>query len=116
MKKLIIFLVFSLLGITLSFAQGDKKSKAKKIKPHYILIDIYEVPRYEKKGIFIHYGENNTVNIPFNEFKKENHEKNGELLTKTLNDLYEDGYRVTSMSSGAWKRGKITKVIMEYVK
>lgn len=115
MKKLIVFLVFSLVGITLSFAQNNK-TKAQDIKPHYILLDIYEVPSYEKKGIHIHYGNENTEIIPFKDFKKENHDDNGELLTSTLNKLYTDGYRVVSMSSGAWKNGKITKIIMEYMK
>lgn len=79
-------------------------------------MDVYEVPSYSDKGIHIHYGEGNTDYIPFKEFKKEHHDDNNELLTKTLNELYDDGYRVVQMSSGAWLNGKITKMILEYKK
>jgi hypothetical protein len=78
----------------------------------YILIDVYEVPTYEKKGIHIHYGPGNTKVIPFKEFRTEFHDDNGELLIKTLNDLKKEGYVVDKMSSGKATSGMITKFLL----
>lgn len=78
----------------------------------YIILDIYEVPTYDKKGIHIHYDDHTEV-IPFKEFKKEYHDENGELLVKILNDLRDEGYEITSTSTGKAQSGVISKIIME---
>lgn len=79
----------------------------------YILIDVYEVPTYEQKGIHIHFGPNNTKVIPFKNFKTEFHDDNGELLVSTLNELKQKGYQVIQMSSGKAQSGMITKILLE---
>ena len=78
----------------------------------HILVEIYEVPQYADKGIHIHYGENNTEIVPFNEFKKENHSENGELIIATINRLEREGYDLTHISSGLATNGMITKIFM----
>ncbi|MCP4522094.1 MAG: hypothetical protein GY827_10455 [Cytophagales bacterium] len=115
MKKVIFALLLTLAGLVTVNAQDNNSNvNAAPKTPGYIVIDIYEVKSYDGKGIHIHYGPGDTKVIPFKDFKKDNHDDNGELITKTLNELYAQGYRVVSMSSGAWKGGKITKIIMEY--
>jgi hypothetical protein len=86
-------------------------SSPSKVDEH-ILVEIYEVPEYDDKGIHIHFGNNKTEIVPFLEFKKENHSKNGELILSTLNKLEREGYDLTHVTSGLADGGMITKVFM----
>jgi hypothetical protein len=78
----------------------------------HILVEIYEVPDYADKGIHIHYGSSKTEIVPFHEFVKENHSKNGELIIATINKLERDGYDLTHVASGLAENGMITKIFM----
>ena len=78
----------------------------------HILVEIYEVPAYDDKGILIHYGGNKTELVRFHDFEKENHSKNGDLIIQTINRLEQEGYDLTHVSSGLATNGMITKVWM----
>lgn len=78
----------------------------------HILVEIYEVPQYEDKGIHIHYGDNKTEIVPFHDFKKENHSLNGEIIISTINRLEREGYDLTHIGSGLAMNGMITKIFM----
>ncbi len=118
MKKQLTTIILSALcaGSVFYFSSFVTKETrhSNKEKPEYIVLDVYEVPSYDKKGIHVHYGEGKTEVIPFKEFKTENHDDNGELLVTVLNRLHdEDGYEVVGTSTGKAQSGMITKIIMK---
>lgn len=100
--------VLLLAVVLFSFISKENKDE----KDGYIILDVYEVPTYDNKGIHIHYDDHTDV-IPFKEFKQEFHDENGELLVKTLNDLRDKGYKIRSTSTGKAQSGMISKIIME---
>ncbi len=89
----------------------DEKGTTKQVDEH-ILVEIYEVPGYEDKGVHIHYGGNKREVIPFKEFKKENHDDNGDIIINAINRLERDGYDLTHIGSGLAQNGMITKIFM----
>lgn len=109
---LVVIITLSVMLNLLAFTDSiTKKSDDISVDEH-ILVEIYEVPEYENKGIHIHYGGENTEFVPFHEFEKTNHPRNGELIISTLNRLERDGYDMTHVSSGLATNGMITKIFM----
>lgn len=78
----------------------------------YILVEIYEVPKYPDRGIHIHYGNNKREFIPFPGMDVEHHDEAGDLVLKAINKLVAEGYRIESTSAGLDQAGMITKVFM----
>ena len=78
----------------------------------HIMLEIYEVPAYNAKGIHIYYGNNQSEFIPFQELKEKNQEKNGDLIVTTINKLSEEGFEITHVGSGLSNNGMITKIFM----
>ncbi len=115
MKKSFTWLlaIVILVSLTLNLVAftNAQETLQQKVDKH-ILVEIYEVPSYPEKGIHIHFGEGKTEVVPFHEFEKENHSKNGELIISTINRLEEEGYDLTHVSSGLASSGMITKVWM----
>jgi hypothetical protein len=115
MKKLffsaLIILLLASLSINLfAFKAADKEAE------EHIMLEIYEVPAYNAKGIHIYYGNNQSEHIPFQKLKEENQEKNGDLIVTTLNKLAKEGFEITHVGSGLSNNGMITKIFMKRVK
>ncbi len=79
----------------------------------YILIEIYEIPKYKDNGVHIHYGVNKRELIPFKEFTSENHDDNGEIILNAINKLAAEGYVIESTAAGLADSGMITKIFMK---
>lgn len=113
MKKYLLFTLFSAFGLLLTLNLTAFKAAEKAEEPwEYILVEVYEVPGYNDKGIHIHYGDAKTEIIPFKEFTAENHDDNGDLILKAVNDLGQKGYHIAHISSGLAQSGMITKIFM----
>lgn len=109
---LVVIITLSVMLNLLAFTDSiTKKSDDISVDEH-ILVEIYEVPEYENKGIHIHYGNENNEFVPFHDFDKTNQPKNGELIISTINRLERDGYDLTHVSSGLATNGMITKIFM----
>lgn len=80
---------------------------------NYILIEIYEVPKYPDSGVHIHYGNGKTEYIPFKPFTSEHHDDNGEIILTSINKLTSEGYQITHTASGLTASGMITKIFMK---
>lgn len=78
----------------------------------HIMMEIYEVPAYNAKGIHIYYGNDQYEFIPFRKLKEENQEKNGDMIVSTINKLAKQGFEVTHVGSGLSNNGMITKIFM----
>ena len=82
---------------------------------HLILVEIYETPGWEGKGVIVHQGDGKIDHYPFKEFTRENHDDNGELILNTINNLEDKGYDIEHMTSGLAESGMITKIFMRKV-
>ncbi len=72
MKKLYsAVVIICIISVTLNLVAFTRPDSI----DEHILVEIYEVPDYDDKGIHIHYGENKTEIVRFHEFQKENHSK-----------------------------------------
>jgi len=105
-------LVLLTVSISLNLMSFSSSTSQDSTADEHILVEIYEVPAYSDKGIHIHYGGNKTELIPFHDFEKENHSKNGDLIIETINRLEHEGYDLTHVSSGLAVNGMITKIWM----
>ena len=117
MKYSIIALSATSLFVGVSAFTGAKNEKQAE-KGQYVVIDVYELPAYEDKGLHIHYGGSKTEFIPYvNDMKDHHMDDNGELLVKTLNRLDSEGYEVISTAAGLGdKSGMITKIFLRLKK
>jgi len=117
MKYSIVALSATSLFMGVSAFTGAKNEKESD-KSEYVLIDVYELPAYEDKGLHIHYGNGKTEFIPYaNEMKDHHIDDNGNLLVTTLNKLNSEGYEVVSTAGGLGdKSGFITKVFLRLKK
>ncbi len=118
MKKIAVVSGTLILGILMvlnlmSFTQA-KPENVQNVRP-YILVEIYEVPDYANKGIYIHRGNGKTDYIPFNVFKADNHDENGELILSTVNKLVNEGYELEQTTSGLAENGMITKIFLRKI-
>jgi len=113
MKYSIVALSAASLFIGVSAFTGAKNEK-EETTGQYVVIDVYELPAYEDKGLHIHYGGGKTEFIPYSNDMKDHHlDDNGDLLVKTLNRLDGEGYEVISTAGGLGdKSGMITKVFL----
>ena len=120
MKKVFVYIIGAIavlsLGLNLlAFKSINGKAGQSEKKNEYnehIMVEIYEVPKYEDAGIHIHYGDGETEVIPFEGFKKEHHDENGEKILKAINKLEREGYDLTHVTSGVAHNGSITKIFM----
>ncbi|ABG59062.1 hypothetical protein CHU_1795 [Cytophaga hutchinsonii ATCC 33406] len=117
MKYSIVALSAASMFIGVSAFTGAK-NEDQADKSEYVLIDVYELPAYEDKGLHIHYGNGKTEFIPYANDMKDHHlDDNGDLLVKTLNKLSSEGYEVISTTGGLGdKSGFITKVFLRLKK
>jgi hypothetical protein len=104
------FVTVAMVSLIMAFT-STKANNANKGNS-YILVEIYEVPKYPDRGIHIHYGNNKREFIPFPGMEVEHHDEAGDLVLKTINKLVDDGYRIESTSAGLDQSGMITKVFM----
>jgi hypothetical protein len=111
MKRLFYSLVIIVLTISVGINLFAFKASEKTASEH-IMLEIYEVPAYNAKGIHIYYGNNQSEHIPFQKLKEENQEKNGDLIVTTLNKLAKEGYEISHVGSGLSNNGMITKIFM----
>src|SRR5436190_23830003 len=79
----------------------------------YIMVEIYEIPKYSDSGVHIHYGNGKTEYVPFKEFKSEHHDDNGEIILNVINKLTAEGYEISHTCAGLASSGMITKVFMK---
>ncbi len=111
-KKLAAIAIIALATVSLIMAfTNPEANNANKGNP-YILVEIYEVPKYPDRGIHIHYGNNKREFIPFPGMEVEHHDEAGDLVLKTINKLVDEGYRIESTSAGLDQAGMITKVFL----
>ena len=112
-RKVVItgIMVLSCIMLIMAFAAPDSRNSVTKNQP-YVLIEIYEVPRYPDRGIHIHYGNNKREFIPFPGMELEHHDEAGDLTLKAINKLVEEGYKIESTSGGLDQSGMITKIFM----
>lgn len=101
-------LVFCALII---MAFSSKENSINKSQP-YILLEIYEVPKYPDRGIHIHYGNNKREFIPFPGMEVEHHDEAGDLVLTAINKLVAEGYKIESTSAGLDQSGMITKIFL----
>lgn len=78
----------------------------------YILVEIYEIPSYQDRGVHIHYGNNKREFIPFPGMDVEHHDDAGDIMLQAINKLQADGYVIESTAAGLAQSGMITKVFM----
>lgn len=102
-----IAVIMGLLSLSISGFSFDESTPEQ-----HIMLEIYEVPAYNAKGIHIYYGNNQSEFIPFRKLKEENQEKNGDLIVTTINKLSKEGYEITHVGSGLSNNGMITKIFM----
>ncbi len=113
MKRGIIFTALSAILVSGTIYLTSFKGADQPASKNYMLLEIYEIPSYTGKGIYIHTGESAKVEyIPFKEFKADNHDENGEIIVNTINRLVADGYHIEHVTSGVAESGMITKVFM----
>lgn len=106
------FLTLAVALVVMVFAAfKNSEEKTKAVAP-YILVEIYEIPKYQDKGVHIHWGNNKTEFIPFKEFVADHHDDNADIILNAINKLTAQGYEITSTSSGLAQSGMITKVFM----
>ena len=112
-KYSVAFLSAASLIIGISAFTGSKTEKD--VAGKYVVVDIYELPGYEDKGVHIHYGTGKTEFIPFPNTMKDHHlDDNGEIIVKALNKLDDEGYEIISTAAGFGDRsGMITKVFFK---
>lgn len=108
-KNILIVLAIVSLPLIFAFKSALVDSDAPE---EHIMLEIYEVPAYNAKGIHIYYGNNQSEFIPFRKLKEENQEKNGDLIVSTINKLSKEGYNITHVASGLSNNGMITKIFM----
>ncbi|MCU0430780.1 MAG: hypothetical protein MUF42_12515 [Cytophagaceae bacterium] len=115
MKK---FTILSLVGVAFAAvltltAFTSEKTTANNNAP-YILLEIYEIPTYEDRGIHIHYGGNKreVIPFPFEKMTKESHDEAGDLILNSINKLVADGYHIEHTAAGLSPAGMITKIFM----
>lgn len=118
MKKIAFYFGALILGASLivnlmSFTNA--KPESPQAAKSYILVEIYEVPDYANKGIYVHRGNGKTDYIPFNVFKADNHDENGELILSTVNKLVAEGYEMEHTTSGLAENGMITKIFLRKI-
>ena len=106
-----ILIVSAILILPILFAFKSALDDSSMPEEH-IMLEIYEVPAYNAKGIHIYYGNNQSEFIPFRKLKEENQEKNGDLIVSTINKLSKEGYDITHAASGLSNNGMITKIFM----
>lgn len=114
MKKNLLFgFIGAIAVLVLINLTAFKTAKSDDEKPwKYILVEIYEIPSYNDSGVHIHWGNGKTDIIPFKPFTAENHDDNGNITLKALNDLADKGYHVTHVAAGLAQSGMITKIFM----
>jgi hypothetical protein len=112
MKKYLLFAFSGALALLVTLNLTAFKAAEKEEAQDYVLVEIYEIPSYKDKGVHIHYGNGKTEVLPFKEFKKENHDDNGEIILKAINDLGKKGYKIDHVASGLAQSGMITKLFM----
>jgi hypothetical protein len=117
MKKTLLFSTITAICVSAfvylsSFTSPENQSK--KGNDHLILVEVYEIPQYEGRGIYIHMGDGKTIYKPFKAFKEEHHKEgdNGELILNAINELEDQGFDITHMTSGLADNGMITKIFM----
>jgi hypothetical protein len=112
-KYSIALLASASLIIGISAFTGSKTET--NVAGKYVVVDIYELPGYEDKGVHIHYGGGKTEFIPFPNDMKDHHlDDNGNIIVNALNKLDDEGYEVISTSGGLGDRsGMITKVFLK---
>jgi len=107
----ITFVALLVISLIMAFTTREANSSVTKNQP-YILLEIYEVPRYPDRGIHIHYGNNKREFIPFPGMEVEHHDEAGDLVLKAINKLVDEGYKIESSSAGLDQSGMITKIFM----
>ncbi|MFN3402866.1 MAG: hypothetical protein ACK40G_02150 [Cytophagaceae bacterium] len=114
MKKYFLYSVIAISGLlvifNLSSFKGTETSGTANVP--YVLVEIYEIPSYNDKGVHIHWGNGKTEIIPFLDFKADNHDDNGEILLNAVNKLTAQGYDIEHVASGLAQSGMITKLFM----
>ncbi len=113
MKRGIIFTAVTAILVSGTIYLTSFKGADQPDVKSYTLIEVYEVPSYTGKGIYIHKGESAKVEyIPFKEFKADNHDENGEIIVNTVNRMVREGYHIEHVTSGVAESGMITKIFM----
>lgn len=110
-NKLISIAALMAFGFLIIMAFSSKESSTNKSQP-YILMEIYEVPKYPDRGIHIHYGNNKREFIPFPGMEVEHHDEAGDLVLTAINKLVAEGYKIESTSAGLDQSGMITKIFL----
>jgi len=117
MKKMVVVLAFmgllSVFGILMGFADHSESGSGK-----YMIMRVYENFTVTSSKIIINYPDSTFEVIPLEPFKYNDDYlvKNGQILTRTLNKMYDKGYRiVTSIADGKPTSNRsmmITTIIM----
>ncbi|MEY3416178.1 MAG: hypothetical protein RL060_289 [Bacteroidota bacterium] len=114
MKKYSVYFLLAMLAIgtisIMAFKPQDKKAFSS--QGSYIMVEIYEFPTHQEKGIHIHYGNGKREFVPFKSFTLENHDDNGDITINTINKLVSEGYEIESTCSGLTDAGMLTKLFM----
>jgi hypothetical protein len=111
-KKIVLIGIVTILGLMMIMAFApDLSNNAPKGQP-YVLLEVYEVPKYPDRGIHIHYGNNKREFIPFPGMEVEHHDEAGDLVLTAINKLVAEGYKIESTSAGLDQSGMITKIFM----
>jgi len=111
MKKYLLSIALSVAAVILVLNLSAFKSNTN--ANNYILIEVYEVPKYSDSGVHIHYGNGKTEYIPFKPFTSEHHDDNGEIILNSINKLTTEGYSITHTAAGLAPSGMITKIFMQ---
>lgn len=114
MKKYVIYTLVAIAAVFSVALMAFTPNKTETTNANnYILIEIYEIPKYKDNGVHIHWGGGKRELIPFKEFTAENHDDNGDIILNAINKLVADGYVIESSAAGLTDAGMITKVFMK---
>ena len=112
MRKYLLSITLSVAAVALFLNLSSFKSETKK-NASYILIEVYEIPKYDDSGVHIHYGNGKTEYVPFKPFTSEHHDDNGDIILSSINKLVADGYEITHTAAGLAPAGMITKIFLK---
>ena len=102
------------IGVILNLSSFNNIPEPKEAEgnAHLILVEIYEVPNFEGKGVYVHWGNGKIDHYEFKDFNRDNHDENGEIILNTINKLEDQGYDIEHTVSGLAHNGMITKLFM----
>ncbi len=114
MNKLIVYSLGAIAAVSVMFnISSFTGAKTEGEQKPYVMIDVYEIPAMDYKGVHIHFGNGKTEYVPFKGMNDHHIDDNGEILLGVINKFHAEGYEIVSTTGGLGDRsGFITRIFM----